>query len=104
MWAAAFGDADAVDFLLKRGDDVNAKDQDGWTALHHAALGGQHAGVISLLINAGANVNEKAGDGSVVLAMCAAQGKVGEVRILIQPGADLEVRDQQLYAAVGGDR
>ena len=44
--------------LLNEGADVNARNQDGWTSLMMAALGG-HLEVAKLLIDKGADVNAK---------------------------------------------
>lgn len=93
MWAAAYGDTIAVQFLLARGDDVHARDKDGWTALHHATLGGEHQDVMTLLIAAGADVNAKTGDSSTALVMSAARGKVEEARTLLDYGADANDTD-----------
>ena len=93
MWASAWGDLTAVEFLLDRGDDVNARDRDGWTALHHASLGGEHQDVMARLNAAGADVNAKTGDGTFALIMSAGYGKVEEVRTLLDNGADPNARD-----------
>ncbi|UCH62364.1 MAG: ankyrin repeat domain-containing protein [Fidelibacterota bacterium] len=50
--------SEIVDFLLKQGADVNAKDEDGWVPLHYAALRGS-AAVVRNLLDAGAEVNER---------------------------------------------
>ncbi len=51
--AAARGDTATVQALLDAGADVNAKDNEGWTALHEAEIGG-HTEVVEILKNAGA--------------------------------------------------
>ena len=93
MYASSWGDATAVDFLLARGDDVNARAQDGWTALHHACSGGEHQDVMARLIAAGADLNAKTGDGTFALIMSAARGKVEEVYTLLHAGADPNAQD-----------
>ncbi len=54
--AAIYGDAEAVKSLLAKGADVNAKDKGGGTALM-MAINNNHAGVVRLLIDKGADVN-----------------------------------------------
>lgn len=56
-WA---GDQEQVRRQLDEGADVNGKGIDGLTALHHAARR-DNAGVIRLLLGAGADVNARTG-------------------------------------------
>jgi ankyrin repeat protein len=48
---------------LKAGADVNAKANDGWTAL----MAADNSGVASVLLKAGADVNAKNAEGRTVL-------------------------------------
>ena len=58
-WACEFGQTDVVDFLLRRGMDVDAKlPHNGQTGLHWAACGG-HANTVKLLLEHGAKVEAK---------------------------------------------
>jgi ankyrin repeat protein len=103
MWASGYGDIAKVNALLTKGTDVNAKDSDGWTALHHAALGGDssispslgssHSKVMQALISAGADVNAKTNEGEFALTMAAAKGQSEWVGILLKSGADVNVKD-----------
>lgn len=49
-------------FLLDAGADIQAKDSDGWTPLHHAAFGASKP-LVEELIKRGADVNAKDNDG-----------------------------------------
>jgi ankyrin repeat protein len=51
---------------LANGTDVNAKDENGYTPLHPAALNG-HKEIVELLIAKGADVNAKDNDGKTPL-------------------------------------
>ena len=59
-------DTENVKLLLKNGADVNAKNNDGQTALMWASDNG-HIEVVRLLLENGANVNAKKDDGQTVL-------------------------------------
>ncbi len=55
-----------VRILLKNGADIKAVDENNDTALYNAVIGGDK-GIISLLINAGIEVNHQNGRGNTVL-------------------------------------
>ncbi|KAK6189738.1 hypothetical protein SNE40_001737 [Patella caerulea] len=66
--------SDIINFLVKRGFDLNAKDKDGCTALHLAAGRGKTE-TVSILIKNGASVFERDNKGRLPShAACAAQG------------------------------
>lgn len=76
-------DIEAISELLASGVDVNARDDEGCTALHFAADRGA-AGAAQLLLSAGADVNAQDGDGQTPLhyaALCEneeVRGSAGE--------------------------
>jgi hypothetical protein len=76
--AATRGDAGDVERLLARGADPDETDQDGRTAVTHAAYGG-HAEVVRLLVDAGADVNRQ--DATRANALLST-GETGFVRVL----------------------
>ena len=52
--------------LIEKGADVDAKNNDGGTALHWAALN-EHIDIAKILIENGANINAKDKDGETAL-------------------------------------
>ena len=66
MMASQQGHLDVVQALLAKGADVNAKDNDGATALMLASQNG-HLDVVQALLAKGADVNAKANDGVTAL-------------------------------------
>ena len=81
--------------LINNGYDVNAKDEDGCTALMEAgeAFFGGSTEIIKMLIEAGADVNAKDEDGRTLLNRAAASGKTEIVKMLIEAGADVDIKD-----------
>ncbi|KAH9524022.1 hypothetical protein Btru_047931, partial [Bulinus truncatus] len=95
--------------LVRSKIDLNAKDNDGWTALMFAAFYGW-PGRCQVLIDAGADVNAKANDGTTPL-ICASrlhmdsvdvttEEYVSCIRLLTQNGADVNSRDSVGYTAL----
>jgi ankyrin repeat protein len=86
--AAMKGDKDAVRALLKSGNDVNAAQGDGMTALHWAALKGD-AELAQMLVYAGGNVKATTRLGGYnPLILAAREGHADVIAILLASGAD----------------
>lgn len=84
-----------VEALLKvEGIDVQAKDNDGFTALHWAAWSGMPA-TSYLLIKAGLNVNQPENNGYTPLMLAALRGNAEVVRLLLQMGADASIKNAE---------
>src|ERR1039457_707419 len=105
-YAALYGSAEALQFLLKTGGDPNAKNQAGVTPLVYAAWSFERA---RLLVEHGAAVNVATNQGiTPLLAAAAAQGNTATVRYLLDKGADLQAltedgEDALIRAALSGD-
>ena len=90
--AATQGHAGMARLLLDAGgSDAEAKDSDGWTALHNAAFHG-HNDTVRVFLDAGANVAAVCG-GATALHNAAAQGRVAIARTLLRAGADVDAPD-----------
>lgn len=90
----------AVNVLLeKNGADVNARNADGFQAIHDAAEGG-HPELIALLISKGASVTDRENRGQwSPLHFAAANGHLEGARILVEAGADPRGLDSRHWTA-----
>lgn len=92
--AAENGDLTDVKRHLKRGADVNARDNFGETPLFLAVFKG-HKDVAELLIAKGAMVNVKAKNNATPLHYAAMQGHTDVAELLIAKGADVNAKNQR---------
>ncbi len=88
------GRFDTVKELLECGADVNAKDDNGQTALMTAAAIG-HSPIFHFLLDYSANVNESSSDNMTALLWAVLANDTGMVKTLIKKGADLNVRENE---------
>jgi ankyrin repeat protein len=85
--AAGFGHLEIVEYLLSKGASVHDKDNNlQSTPLIFAAATGKTA-IVQLLLNHGANVNERRGDGCFPLYIASQNGHAQTVHVLLQAGA-----------------
>lgn len=89
--AAYENDLAAVQAFLAKGADIEARDRDGDTALHMAAIQASPA-VIAALIAAGADPNALSTDGQTPLFHAAEHGNLPAVQALLVAGADVNAR------------
>ena len=93
MGAARWGHTDCVKYLLQSGAQLDLKDEGGETALNLAAEGG-HIEVMTRLVEAGHNVNQRDWLGERTPLMAAAgEGHTDCVQYLLQNGAQLDLED-----------
>jgi len=104
MLAALKGYLPLVKKLVERDADVN---KTGWTPLHYAASAGQ-VPVIEYLLDNSAYIDAESPNGTTPLMMAAMYGSPQAVKVLIQAGADLNIKNQlglsALDFAVRGNR
>jgi len=105
--AAEKGDTAAVQQLLQKGANVEARDSGGGTALLWAAEGG-YTEVAKLLLDKGANINAKDSKGTTALLQAVEQNSAELVKLLLERGANIEAGDggggtALLRAAFGGN-
>lgn len=108
-WASERGFERLAGALLENGSYVGALDCNGWTPLLHAAANG-HGGIISKLLNKGANIEAKSywGDRETALHCAALEGQEAAIRVLLERGAEVDTKAQSrstaLHFAVEGEK
>lgn len=99
MLAAIKGNLELVKKLAERGADIN---REGWAPLHYAASAGlEHsAAIASYLLEHSAYIDAASPNGSTPLMLAAQYSSEAMVKLLIQEGADVSLRNQQNFTAV----
>ena len=85
-------DPPGIRSLVRAGADVNARDRNGFMALHVACVCG-HRSVVELLLQAGADANARDAFGFAALHMAAQEGRRDVVELLVRSGADANAVD-----------
>jgi len=92
--ASRSGDVTAVTDLVKNGCDVNVRDEDGWSALHHAVYGRQIS-VLEALLRLGADINAAEQFGGTPLHWACEVEDAEAVQLLLRSGADVNLSDKK---------
>jgi ankyrin repeat protein len=87
------GNMKAVKALLAQGADVNAKDDQGQTALHWVAPARDNPEMVKVLVAKGADVNAKDNAGETALMIAASQSNPQIIAVLLADGADVDARN-----------
>lgn len=90
-----------------QGANIEAKGEDGGTALLHAAAAGKRE-IVDFLLKQGADIEVKHVDGGTVLTEFAGEGWQDLVKQMVKRGMDVEVKGKDgwtplLVAATAGD-
>ncbi len=96
MLAAIKGHQAIAEKLIQRGADVN---KTGWTPLHYAASG-DHLPMISLLLENHAYIDAESPNHTTPLMMAAMYGTAAAVKLLIEEGADPQLKNEQGLTAI----
>jgi len=83
MSAAVHGETGALKEILEV-SDLNAQDEDGWTALMFAACAG-HPSSVAALLDAGADASIKNKDGATAHDLAQERGYDDVIRALVEP-------------------
>ena len=90
--AAKTGDTGAVKLLLDQGVDMNVKDNDGWSALHYAAIYA-HTKTVKFLLDQGVDINATDNYGRHALHFAAIYAHTETVKFLLDRGVDINVKN-----------
>lgn len=85
--------------LGRRSTNVNAKDEDQYTALHWAAQNGDEA-ITRLLLDRGAAINEIDGQGRTPAHVACQHGQENVIRVLLSRGADVRIKGKDNWTAL----
>ncbi|XP_069544772.1 receptor-interacting serine/threonine-protein kinase 4 [Brachyistius frenatus] len=85
--------------LGRRSTNVNAKDEDQYTALHWAAQNGDEA-ITRLLLDRGAAINEIDGQGRTPAHVACQHGQENVIRVLLSRGADVQIKGKDNWTAL----
>jgi uncharacterized protein len=96
MMAALGGHAGLVKTLIDKGADVN---KTGWAPLHYAATKG-HVVIIKMLLDKFAYIDAESPNKSTPLMMAAMYGTFDAVRLLVEEGADVLLKNEQGLTAL----
>lgn len=104
--AAFNGKKDVVEYFLKKGVNVDVKDQDGSTALINASNNNQLE-IVKYLVKNGADVNAKSKNGTTSLMVSASSGNSDIITLLLKNKADVNIKNNDgitalMVAAYGG--
>jgi ankyrin repeat protein len=91
------GELETVRLLIKKGSNVNVKNNKGETPLHNASNGG-HFRIVKLLIEKGSDVNAKAKNGWTPLSEASYKGHLEIVKLLIENKALVNIPDNSVYS------
>ena len=94
-----FKSLDVIKELLKKGADVNQKDESGWPMLM-MAIAREYFDVVNCLIDNGVDVNQKDNWGETALMMAVCEGQIDVVKRLVQKGADVNEQDKNGVTAL----
>ncbi|WP_168464184.1 ankyrin repeat domain-containing protein [Wolbachia endosymbiont of Ctenocephalides felis wCfeT] len=89
--AAARGNTDKVQELMREVDNLDAANSKGWTALHLASKNGHYKIVATLLTRNNVNIQGK--DGITPLHLAAISGHKNVVELLLSKGAEVDAKD-----------
>jgi ankyrin repeat protein len=93
------GHAEVVPVLLRYGADVNARDNQNQTPLHHASELG-YVEIAQLLLDHGADTSARNKDDNTPLYVAVAKGQRDIIQVYLDRGADVNFRERSNWASI----
>jgi cytohesin len=91
--AASKGDIEIVKHLLQKDSYINADDENGFSAIHHASSNG-HENIVAILLSAGVNIDDQTNNrGQTPLHMAVEHNHINVVSLLLSKGANFNLKD-----------
>lgn len=95
MWATRNSNAYIVQLLIKAGANVHAQDCRGRNALAHAVRYAGAARIVQRILDAGARVDERLGDGSLPIHWAVPNRNIDIMQKLLNAKADINAQDAE---------
>ncbi len=90
--AANSGDIKMLSRILDRGQNIDTKDTDGWTALMYASEAGR-MDIMKLLLNNGAKLEVRDKAGNTALNFASREGNTEALKLLVDRGANIHSKN-----------
>lgn len=97
--AAYQGQLHVVKRLIDGGVNIEARDENGYTALLWAAYNG-NAALLNYLVASGAYIDAVSNDGYTALMLASSLGRTGTVKLLLSKGANRDLVSHDGYTAM----
>ena len=89
MVAARYNEVDIVEFLVERSASLETQDDEGYTPLHHAVMGGNEITNMLRIKELGANIFKESNSRFSAVYLASKNGHTEAVCILLEHGADV---------------
>ena len=96
LLAAIKGSLAGVELLHQGGAQL---DPSGWTALHYAVFS-ENIDLLEWLLKKGSKLDARAPNGQTALILAAKQGKLAQVKLLVDADADMYLEDYDVKSAL----
>ncbi len=97
---STIGDVPMIEFFLKKGADIEAKDKGGITPLAASMFSDNYLNAMEFLIKNKAKVNAIDKSGNPIIHIAATASKVEAMQILLKHGVDINSKDAEGFSTI----